>query len=202
MADCELSLAILDLHCADVHAHVRSCMSMCACSGDPGMAVQLVCIIASGITGAVIGDQLHGSVSDASVVRIILVLLLMGSISMIVDLKGGSIGANLLVGCMACITIGGLILLIGRHIWLRCCTTANKGEDNGNGRGRGGGRRKRSSGSIPVGAQLCDTLLFGPLPPYMYAAPAPALAPGSTSGQGQGQGQGMARDLSIMGGGE
>eukprot|EP01046_Picozoa_sp_COSAG06_P050142 COSAG06_NODE_7873_length_2346_cov_1.939475_2_plen_169_part_00 len=168
------------------------------------MAVQLVCIIASGITGAVIGDQLHGSVSDASVVRIILVLLLMGSISMIVDLKGGSIGANLLVGCMACITIGGLILLIGRHIWLRCCTTANKGEDNGNGRGRGGGRRKRSSGSIPVGAQLCDTLLFGPLPPYMYAAPAPAPAPGSTSGQGQGQGQGqgMARDLSIMGGGE
>jgi hypothetical protein len=167
------------------------------------MAVQLVCIIASGITGAVIGDQLHGSVSDASVVRIILVLLLMGSISMIVDLKGGSIGANILVGCMACITIGGLILLIGRHIWLRCCcTTANKGEDNGNGRGRGGGRRKRSSGSIPVGAQLCDTLLFGPLPPYMYAAPAPAPAPGSTSGQGQGQGQGMARDLSIMGGGE
>ena len=167
------------------------------------MAVQLVCIIASGITGAVIGDQLHGSVSDASVVRIILVLLLMGSISMIVDLKGGSIGANLLVGCMACITIGGLILLIGRHVWLRCCTTTNKGEDNGNGRGRGGGggRRKRSSSSsIPVGAQLCDTLLFGPLPPYMYAAP--ALAPGSTSGQGQGQGQGMARDLSIMGGGE
>ena len=173
------------------------------------MAVQLVCIIASGITGAVIGDQLHGSVSDASVVRIILVLLLMGSISMIVDLKGGSIGANILVGCMACITIGGLILLIGRHmliLWLRCCCTTanNKGEDNGNGRGRGGGRRKRSSGSIPVGAQLCDTLLFGPLPPYMYAAPAPAPAPGSTSGQGQGQGQGqgMARDLSIMGGGE
>jgi hypothetical protein len=168
------------------------------------MAVQLVCIIASGITGAVIGDQLHGSVSDASVVRIILVLLLMGSISMIVDLKGGSIGANILVGCMACITIGGLILLIGRHIWLRCCCTTctanNKGEDNGNGRGRGGGRRKRSSGSIPVGAQLCDTLLFGQLPPYMYAAPAPAPAPGSTSGQGQGQG--MARDLSIMGGGE
>lgn len=45
--------------------------------GDPGVGVELVALVFAGIFGAVIGDQLHGSVSDRAVVRIILVLLLM-----------------------------------------------------------------------------------------------------------------------------
>ena len=42
---------------------------------DDGVPLQLVAIVTCGILGAVIGDQLHGSVSDAVVVRIILVLV-------------------------------------------------------------------------------------------------------------------------------
>lgn len=121
------------------------------------MAIQLAAIVASGITGAVIGDQLHGSVSDAVVVRIILVLLSMGSISMITDLKGGSSAAHVLVGCMGCITIGGLILLIFRHLWLRCCKHSGDGIDK-----RGDSRTNSSdSSSIPLGAYMCDKILFG-----------------------------------------
>ena len=48
---------------------------------DPGVPTQLAAVVAAGILGAVVGDQLHGSVSDALVVRIILVLLLMGCFS-------------------------------------------------------------------------------------------------------------------------
>lgn len=127
-----------------------------ACPTDSttqSLYLQLLAIVVAGISGAVVGDQLHGSVSDALVVRIILVLLLMGSVSMIVDLKGGSVAANVLVGCMACITIGqqsekrfdfplktdgllysrmtilcmkpgGLLLLVGRYAWLHCCGVA------------------------------------------------------------------------------
>ena len=125
---------------------------------DPGVAMQLAAIIASGITGAVIGDQLHGSVSDAAVVRIILVLLSMGSISMITDLKGGSSAAHVLVGCMGCITIGGLALLISLHLRIRCkrCDVGNAPGDLRTSTGD-----TSSASSIPVGAYLCDKLLFG-----------------------------------------
>jgi uncharacterized membrane protein YfcA len=122
---------------------------------DDGVPLQLVSIVTAGVVGAVIGDQLHGSVSDAVVVRIILVLLLMGSVSMVVDLKGGSLAANVLVGCMACITIG-LVLLMGRHVWLRCCGGADAAV------GEYGTRLlAQCRSNVPAGARLCDTLLFG-----------------------------------------
>ena len=119
---------------------------------DPGVPTQLAAVVAAGILGAVVGDQLHGSVSDALVVRIILVLLLMGCVSMVVDLKGGSLAANVLVACMGTLTIGALLLLIGRHLWLRC---REKPE---------GGRGSRAGGSVrrvPAGARCCDRVLFG-----------------------------------------
>ena len=122
------------------------------------MPLQLVAIIASGITGAVIGDQLHGSVSDATVVRIILVLLSMGSISMITDLQGGSLAAHMLVGCMGCITVGGLALLICRHLWLRCNGCGSVRDERGVLRANTSDFSRRRS--IPVGARLCDQLLF------------------------------------------
>lgn len=39
----------------------------------PGVGLEVLALILAGITGAIIGDQLHGSVSDLAVVRIILV---------------------------------------------------------------------------------------------------------------------------------
>ena len=39
---------------------------------------QVCALVCAGIIGAIVGDQLHGSVSDQAVVRIILALLLMG----------------------------------------------------------------------------------------------------------------------------
>ena len=117
---------------------------------DPGVPTQLAAVVAAGILGAVVGDQLHGSVSDALVVRIILVLLLMGCVSMVVDLKDGSLAANVLVGCMGTLTIGALLLLIGRHLWLHC---REKPE---------GGRGSRASvRRVPAGARCCDRVLFG-----------------------------------------
>lgn len=109
-----------------------------------------------------IGDQLHGAVSDAAVVRIILVLLSMGSISMITDLKGGSSAAHVLVGCMGCITIGGLVLMIFQHLWLRCkhCDSVNVGDERGDLR-TSASDISSTRRSIPVGAYLCDKLLFG-----------------------------------------
>ena len=40
----------------------------------PGVVLEVIALVLAGIVGAIIGDQLHGSVSDRAVVRIILVL--------------------------------------------------------------------------------------------------------------------------------
>ena len=92
----------------------------------------------------------------------------MGSVSMIVNLKGGSLAANVLVGCMACITIGGLALLISRHVWLRCCGGAALGPSDP-GQERSTPLLAQRGRSIPVGARLCDTLLFG-ADPYRWSS--------------------------------
>ena len=129
--------------------------------GDPGVAVELVCLIFAGILGAVIGDQLHGNVSDRAVVRIILVLLLMGSASMIVDLKSGSRGSDLMVAAMALVTVGSVLSHSARHLYLSVYgrqadapasqQVAARGRV-GKGVVRGGALARRP----PAGARLCD----------------------------------------------
>jgi len=133
--------------------------------GDPGVAVELVCLIFAGILGAVIGDQLHGNVSDRAVVRIILVLLLMGSASMIIDLKSGSRGSDIMVAAMAIVTVGSVLSFSARHLWLVVHSreadapaspqVAARGRV-GKGVVRGGALARRP----PAGARLCDGALL------------------------------------------
>ena len=128
--------------------------------GDPGVAVELVCLIFAGILGAVIGDQLHGNVSDRAVVRIILVLLLMGSASMIIDLKSGSRGSDIMVAAMAIVTVGSVLSFSARHLWLvvygREADAPASQQVAARGRVGKGVRGGALARRPPAGARLCD----------------------------------------------
>ena len=81
---------------------------------------------------------------------------------MMIDLKSGSRGSNILVGCMACVTLGSIALFSVRHVWLRCVGEGEEGADVApDGAQRREEQRQRQVASVPAGAALCDRLLFG-----------------------------------------
>ena len=117
----------------------------------PGIIVEIVCLVMCGISGAMIGDWLHGAVSTLLVVRIILLLLLMGSASLIIDLKSGSVLADVTVCVMASVAIGGLVALVTRQ-FVRTCREGHSGWNSN--------AHYPSARQIPYGARLCDECLF------------------------------------------
>ena len=88
----------------------------------------------------------------------------MGSASMIIDLKSGSYGANVMVGAMAFIIVGSIVAFCARHVWLRCTGAVGNavGSDN---RQHSDNHQLYASTttrrSVPLGARLCDSMLFG-----------------------------------------
>ena len=82
---------------------------------------------------------------------------------MIIDLKSGSYGAHIMVGAMACITLGSIICFTAHHVWLRCTGGINDATD-------GATVRTTTRTSVPLGASLCDRLLFDAVP-YHHVAP-------------------------------
>lgn len=75
----------------------------------------------------------------------------------------GSYGAHIMVGAMACITLGSIVVFTAHHVWLRC----TGGNNNATG---GGTARTTRRTSVPIGASLCDRLLFDAVPYHHVAA--------------------------------
>ena len=91
----------------------------------------------------------------------------MGSASMIIDLKSGSYEANVMVGAMAFIVLGSIVAFCARHIWLRCTGAGGDAAGSDNRQPSGNHPLHTSTTtcrSVPLGARLCDRILFGAVP--------------------------------------
>jgi hypothetical protein len=118
--------------------------------GEHNIGCEISALMLAGIAGAVLGDWLHGSVPTAWVVRMILVLLLMASTSMLVDLKSGSTSAHVMVLAMTSVVLSGLLAILARQARLTF------GEQSTQPRKQ----QPPLSREPPIGARLCDDLFF------------------------------------------
>lgn len=122
---------------------------------EPQTLLLMGTLVCMGLSGARAGDSLHGAISTALVVRLILVLLLLGSAGMIVDLRAGSAATDSLVGAMALVVAGSLLLVVVS----RCRQPAVAAQ--GAGPPRAGSEGKRSGGpDVGPGARLCDRVFY------------------------------------------